>query len=111
MNETRSVNSGFIDSTRGGTLVAAELRAKEQRKRDRELQYDEKEPTSKPTQFDDVYEGDWFVDAEDDEELADTLLQKHGFSTFDRFFSLQWCLGTNSDGQMFVLMHLIYRIR
>ena len=90
MNETRSTNAGFIDSTRAGTLIGDELKAKEQRKRDKERQEDSTDPKSTPTQFNDVYEGDWFVDAEDDEELADTLLQKHGFSTSKAFFLSQW---------------------
>ena len=78
MNETRSTNAGFIDSTRAGTLIGDELKAKEQRKRDKERQEDSTDPKSTPTQFNDVYEGDWFVDAEDDEELADTCSKNMG---------------------------------
>lgn len=90
MNETRSSNSSFIEDTRAGTLVGSEVRAKEARTWQKEKSalseengdFSEKDTKAKPKEyFSDVYEGEWFVDAEEDEELADTILQKHGFGT------------------------------
>jgi hypothetical protein len=78
MNESRSSNTSFIDSTRSGTLVAADLRSKEQRSREKEAMFDDSDPKPKKAQKD-FGENDWWVDAEDDEELMDAMLQKHGF--------------------------------
>ena len=82
MNETRSSNTSFIDSTRSGTLIASELKAKEKRRREKESDAEFVEKQRKGANFNDVYEGEWFVDAEEDEELADTMLKKHGFGTY-----------------------------
>lgn len=69
-------------------MVASELRAKENRRREKESDPDTIEKKPKKTDFSDVYEGEWFVDAEEDEELADTLLKKHGFGTASSLASL-----------------------
>ena len=89
MNESRSSNTSFIDSTRSGTLVAADLRSKEQRSREKEAMFDDSDPKPKKAQKD-FGENDWWVDAEDDEELMDAMLQKHGFGTFLFFLPLRF---------------------
>jgi len=87
MAEDRSSNASFIDITRAGTLVAGEIRQKEQKLAKKDADPNTTQKSTKPTDFRDVYDGDWFADAEEDEELMDTLLQKHGFGMFP-FFSL-----------------------
>lgn len=82
MNEGLTSNSSFIEATRGNTLVAEDIRAKAQRKREKQADPDAPDEKQKAASFDDVYDGEWFVDAEDDEELQDTMLAKHGFRTF-----------------------------
>ena len=84
MNEARSANASFIESTRSGTLVAADLRAKMQRRIEKDSMAMESDSEKKKSEkvFD---ESELWVDAEDDEELMDAMLQKHGFGMFSRF--------------------------
>jgi len=91
MTEDRSSNRSFIDVTRAGTLVAAEIRQKEQKLAKKDADPDASEKKPKPSEFKDVYDGEWFVDAEEDEELMDTLLQKHGFGTGRPFLPTNEC--------------------
>ena len=62
-------------------MVDSELKAKEKRTKQKEADPETEEKKPKQTSFSDVYDGEWFVDAEEDEELADTILKKHGFGT------------------------------
>lgn len=100
MADDRSSNTSFIDTTRSGTLVAGEIRSKERKLAQKEADPDSNQKPTKATEFKDVYDGEWFVDAEEDEELMDTLLQKHGFgmyllySVLSRLFWLK-CSQTN----------------
>jgi hypothetical protein len=82
MNEARSSNCSFIDASRGGTLLAAELRAKDHRRREKAALDDDSDHSTHKKQSKTQAEGEWFVDAEEDEELMDIMLQKHGFGTF-----------------------------
>ena len=85
MNESSSINSSFIDVTREGTLIGKEIERKKRsqlQKESEQLQNkDLPQKKVKTSNFNDIYEGEWFVDAEEDEELMDFMLEKHGFGT------------------------------
>lgn len=78
MNQARSANASFIESTRSGTLVAADLKAKMQRRMEKDSMAMDSDSEKRKSEKA-VDESELWVDAEDDEELMDAMLQKHGF--------------------------------
>lgn len=87
MNQARSANASFIESTRSGTLVAADLKAKMQRRMEKDSMAMDSDSEKRKSEKA-VDESELWVDAEDDEELMDAMLQKHGFGMFSGFLAL-----------------------